>query len=103
MVPCIPPSPNPSLAAAEEAGAGEVLKADEVVPLESAQVKHSAADFNAEEIPMATSIFKGMDYARTKGPPESLRVRPRCWTARGVQSLTFQALAPLSPPPHHSD
>lgn len=61
---------------AEEAGAGEVLKADEVVPLESAQVKHSAADFDAEEIPMATSIFKGMDYARQKGPPESLRVRP---------------------------
>ena len=56
-------------------GAGEVLKADEVVPLESAQVKHSAANFNAEEIPMSTSIFKGMDYARQKGPPESLRVR----------------------------
>ena len=60
--------------AAEEAGAGEVLKADEVVPLESVAVKRSAANFNAEEIPMATSIFKGMDYARTKGPPESLRV-----------------------------
>lgn len=51
-----------------------MLKADEVVPLESVEVKRSAANFNAEEIPLATSIFKGMDYARTKGPPESLRV-----------------------------
>ena len=39
------------------------------------QVKHSAANFNAEELPLATSIFKGIDYTRQKGPPESLRVR----------------------------
>ena len=39
------------------------------------QVKRSAANFNAEELPLATSIFKGIDYTRQKGPPESLRVR----------------------------
>ena len=38
------------------------------------QVKRSAANFNAEELPLATSIFKGIDYTRQKGPPESLRV-----------------------------
>ena len=40
----------------------------------SPQVKRSAANFNAEELPLATSIFKGINYTRQKGPPESLRV-----------------------------
>ena len=39
-------------------------------------MKRSAANFNAEELPLATLIFKGIDYTRQKGPPESLRVGP---------------------------
>ena len=67
---------------AEEKGAGEVLKAEEVVPLDEGaageEVRHGAANFDAEQLPLATSIFKGMDYSRQKGPPESLRVRAHC-------------------------